>query len=119
MRVLVVEDDAGIAGGLAAMLKGAGYAVDHCATLAHAWAAENAVDAIISTDGDSDRPLVADATGTWLRGDIVGLLCAHNVAADVVVTPVSSNTVLELSGVAPKVVRTRIEPLLKELQDAG
>ena len=39
MRVLVVEDDAGIAGGLVAMLKGSGYAVDHCATLAHAWAA--------------------------------------------------------------------------------
>ena len=76
--------------------------------LAHAWAAENAVDAIISTDGDSDRPLVADATGTWLRGDIVGLLCAHNVAADVVVTPVSSNTVLELSKAVPRVVRTRI-----------
>jgi two-component system response regulator QseB len=39
MRVLIVEDDAGIAGGLVAMLKGSGYAVDHCATLAHAWAA--------------------------------------------------------------------------------
>ena len=39
MRVLIVEDDAGIAGGLAAVLKGAGYAVDHGATLAQAWAA--------------------------------------------------------------------------------
>ena len=39
MRVLIVEDDAGIAGGLAAVLKGAGYAVDQCATVAHAWAA--------------------------------------------------------------------------------
>lgn len=39
MRVLIVEDDAGIAGGLVAMLKGVGYAVDHCATLAHAWSA--------------------------------------------------------------------------------
>ena len=42
MRVLIVEDDAGIAGGLVAMLKGSGYAVDHCATLAHAWAAARA-----------------------------------------------------------------------------
>jgi len=39
MRVLIVEDDLGIAGGLVAMLKGVGYAVDHCATLAHAWSA--------------------------------------------------------------------------------
>lgn len=76
--------------------------------LAAEWAAANKVDAIISTDGDSDRPLVADASGTWLRGDIVGLLCARAVAADVVVTPVSSNTVAELSGAVPQVLRTRI-----------
>lgn len=76
--------------------------------LATAWAAQNRVDAIVSTDGDSDRPLVADAAGTWLRGDVVGLLCARAVKADVVVTPVSSNTVIELSGVAGQVVRTRI-----------
>lgn len=77
-------------------------------TLAAQWAAANTVDAIISTDGDSDRPLVSDASGAWLRGDIVGLLCARAVAADVVVTPVSSNTVAELSGSVPRVVRTRI-----------
>lgn len=38
MRVLVVEDDAGIAGGLAASLRQAGYAVDVCGTLSAAWA---------------------------------------------------------------------------------
>ncbi|MDP3549081.1 MAG: phosphomannomutase [Novosphingobium sp.] len=76
--------------------------------LAAEWAAANKVDAIISTDGDSDRPLVSDAQGVWLRGDVVGLLCARSVGADVAVTPVSSNTVLELSGAVPKVVRTRI-----------
>ncbi len=76
--------------------------------LAAQWAAANTVDAIISTDGDSDRPLVSDSSGTWLRGDIVGLLCARAVAANVVVTPVSSNTVAELSGAVPRVVRTRI-----------
>lgn len=76
--------------------------------LAAEWAAANKVDAIISTDGDSDRPLVADAQGVWLRGDVVGLLCARAVGADVAVTPVSSNTVLEVSGAVPKVVRTRI-----------
>lgn len=39
MRILVVEDDEGIAGGLAATLRGAGYAVDRCATLSAAWTA--------------------------------------------------------------------------------
>ncbi len=76
--------------------------------LAAQWAGANKVDAIISTDGDSDRPLVSDARGVWLRGDIVGLLCARAVNADVVVTPVSSNTVAEQSGAVPRVLRTRI-----------
>lgn len=39
MRVLIVEDDAGIAGGLAATLRAAGYAVDVCGTLGQANAA--------------------------------------------------------------------------------
>ncbi len=39
MRVLVVEDDAGIASGLSVSLRQAGYAVDVCTTLATAWAA--------------------------------------------------------------------------------
>ena len=39
MRVLIVEDDAGIATGLAATLKASGYAVDVTSTLAMASAA--------------------------------------------------------------------------------
>lgn len=39
MRVLVVEDDAGIASGLSASLRQAGYAVDVCATVQAAWTA--------------------------------------------------------------------------------
>lgn len=39
MRALVVEDDAGIATGLQASLKQAGYAVDVCADMHEAWAA--------------------------------------------------------------------------------
>lgn len=73
-----------------------------------AWAAEHRLDAIVSTDGDADRPLLADETGTWLRGDLVGMLCARYVGAHVVVTPVSSNTAVERWGVFPRVVRTRI-----------
>lgn len=39
MRALVVEDDPGIANGLAASLRQASYAVDVCSTLASAWSA--------------------------------------------------------------------------------
>ncbi len=76
--------------------------------LAHAWAADGQFDAIISTDGDSDRPLLADETGKWLRGDVLGILCAQRVGATSVVTPVSSNTALERSGRFARCRRTRI-----------
>ncbi|MDR6706664.1 phosphomannomutase [Novosphingobium sp. 1748] len=76
--------------------------------LAREWAAEYGFDAIISTDGDSDRPLLADHTGEWLRGDVLGVLCARALGAGTVVTPVSSNTVLELSGAFAHCARTRI-----------
>jgi phosphomannomutase len=66
------------------------------------------MDAIISTDGDSDRPLVATAAGEWVRGDLLGLLCARVIGADCVVTPVSSNTAVELCGAFRVVRRTRI-----------
>lgn len=76
--------------------------------LAQQWASERAFDCIISTDGDGDRPLVSDEHGQWLRGDIVGLLCAHYLSADAVVTPVSSNTAVDKSGYFERVARTRI-----------
>ena len=76
--------------------------------LAQGWAADGGFDAIISTDGDSDRPLIADETGQWLRGDVLGILCAVQVGATSVVTPVSSNTALERSGLFVTCQRTRI-----------
>ena len=75
---------------------------------ARKWAQEYTFDAIFSTDGDADRPLIGDEHGQWLRGDVVGILCAKFLAADVVVTPVSSNTLAEKSGWFSEVVRTRI-----------
>ncbi|MDE1914532.1 MAG: phosphomannomutase [Sphingomonadales bacterium] len=76
--------------------------------LARDWAKDYGFDAIISTDGDSDRPLLADHTGEWLRGDVLGVLCARAIRAQAVVTPVSSNTVLERSGAFARTARTRI-----------
>jgi len=76
--------------------------------LGRQWAGEHKFDAIVSTDGDADRPLIADERGQWLRGDIVGVLCAHYLGIDCVVTPVSSNTAVEASGWFDRVYRTRI-----------
>lgn len=73
-----------------------------------AWAAQYGFDMIFSTDGDGDRPLIADEQGQWLRGDIVGLLCAKALGVDNLAVPVSCNTAIEQTGVFNKVVRTQI-----------
>jgi phosphomannomutase len=81
---------------------------DEDVVLARHWARGGTLDAIVSTDGDSDRPLLADEAGTWMRGDVLGILSAARVGATAVVTPVSSNTALELSQLFPRCRRTRI-----------
>jgi phosphomannomutase len=75
---------------------------------ARRWAAEHGFDAILSTDGDADRPLLGDQNGNYLRGDVVGILCAQALGAEAVATPVSSNTALEKCGTFARVERTRI-----------
>ena len=77
-------------------------------TLAHDWAIEGDYDALLSADGDGDRPLVGDAHGRWMRGDVAGILCARYLGARGVVTPVSSNTAVEKCGWFERVERTRI-----------
>jgi phosphomannomutase len=76
--------------------------------LGRQWAGEGALDAIVSTDGDADRPLIADAAGAFLRGDLVGAITARFLGADVIVTPVTSNSALEASGAFNAVIRTRV-----------
>ncbi|MBB1400975.1 phosphomannomutase [Pseudoalteromonas sp. SG45-1] len=72
------------------------------------WSNEYGFDAIFSTDGDGDRPLIADENGNWLRGDILGLLCSQLLNIDSLAVPVSCNTAIELSNSFKKVVRTKI-----------
>jgi phosphomannomutase len=74
---------------------------------ARQWAESYRFDAILSTDGDADRPLLGDQNGQWLRGDIVDILCAQYLGADAVATPVSSNSAVEKCGCFA-VKRTRI-----------
>jgi phosphomannomutase len=76
--------------------------------LARQWAGEHTLDAIVSTDGDADRPLISDGTGSFLRGDLVGAITARALGADVIVTPVTSNSALEASGAFAQVIRTRV-----------
>lgn len=74
----------------------------------HDTAAARKLDAIVSTDGDGDRPLVTDAAGQVVPGDILGQITAQLIGAKIAVTPVSSNTGVEAGGKFDQVIRTRI-----------
>ncbi len=76
--------------------------------LAAQWSKEHAFDSIVSADGDSDRPLISDEHGRWIRGDVAGVLCAKFLGADSVSTPVSCNGAVDLSGWFGEVKRTKI-----------
>ncbi len=71
------------------------------------WSDELALDAVLSTDGDGDRPLVADEHGVPGRGDLLGLIVSRFLGAKVVATPVTSNSGLEQDG-GFSVRRTRV-----------
>lgn len=49
------------------------------------------VFAIVSTDGDSDRPFVIDEDGQFHRGDVLGAIVANWLKADSCAFPVSSS----------------------------
>lgn len=72
------------------------------------WLKEFGLDAIVSADGDGDRPLLMDSRGDFVRGDVLGLLTAHYLEARSVVTPVTSNSGIERTGVFESVVRTKV-----------
>ncbi|QLA70471.1 phosphomannomutase [Enterobacter pasteurii] len=81
---------------------------DEDRVLALKWSEEHQLDAIFSTDGDGDRPLVADEKGTWLRGDILGLLTSIQLNINALSIPVSCNTAVELTHRFKNVERTKI-----------
>jgi phosphomannomutase len=71
------------------------------------WADMHRLDAIVSADGDGDRPLVTDETGEPVRGDALGILVARFLGAKVVSTPVTSTSGVETSG-SFRVLRTKV-----------
>ena len=83
------------------------------------WTRQHLLDAVVSTDGDADRPLLADGAGRIVPGDILGAIAAHALGATHVVTTVSANSVVDKMGGFEKVVRTRIgSPYVIEAMEA-
>jgi len=76
--------------------------------LAEGWLRDGGYDAIVSTDGDGDRPLLLNAEGRQVPGDVLGILAARYLGYNHVVTPVSSTSAVERCGVFDSVERTRI-----------
>jgi phosphomannomutase len=65
------------------------------------WRKSGSFDAVVSTDGDSDRPLIlgvepADPCKVrFFGGDLVGMIVAEHLGADAVVVPISCNDAID------------------------
>jgi len=75
---------------------------------AHAWVKKYRADAIVSADGDGDRPVLFDETGQFIRGDFLNVICSAYLKADSVSATASCNTALEKSGKFKNINRTKI-----------
>ena len=86
-----------------------------------AWSAEHHLDAVASTDGDADRPLLADEAGAVIPGDLLGQITSAIMGAEVLVTPVSSNSGAEAGGRFARVLRTQIGSpyVIAGMEEAG
>jgi phosphomannomutase len=62
-------------------------------------------DAVVSTDGDSDRPLIlgidAGRRARFFGGDLVGMIVAEFLGAGAVVVPISCNDAIDRGALAP------------------
>ncbi|MCU0770399.1 MAG: phosphomannomutase [Verrucomicrobia bacterium] len=72
--------------------------------------AHGPLDAVVSTDGDSDRPLILGVEPPsgkvrFFAGDLVGMVVAGYLGADAVVVPISCNDALDRSP-----LRDKLEP---------
>lgn len=88
------------------------------ALAAEAWRTHGPLDAVVSTDGDSDRPLIlgvepssgpAACRVRFFGGDLAGMVVAQFLGADAVVVPISCNDAVD-AGALENVVqpKTRI-----------
>ncbi|MBX3596101.1 MAG: phosphomannomutase [Rhizobiaceae bacterium] len=72
------------------------------------WSQQYGFDAVVSTDGDADRPLIFDAGGMFVDGDLLGAITAKALGANIIVSPVTSNSGLEGCGFFDEVLRCRV-----------
>ncbi|MFY0594785.1 MAG: phosphomannomutase [Cognatishimia sp.] len=73
-----------------------------------AWCHEHKLDALLSTDGDADRPMLTDAQGDLILGDVLGAITASFLKADVICTPVSSNSMVNHMSMFKTISLTKI-----------
>lgn len=72
------------------------------------------IDAVVSTDGDGDRPLLAGVTGDgrvqFIAGDLLGIVVAEALGAAATAVPISANDAVDLhfAGRGVEVRKTRI-----------
>lgn len=59
------------------------------------WASDYQLSALVSADGDGDRPLIADEKGEPINGDLCGFMAAMALKANRIVTPITSNSAIE------------------------
>tara|TARA_B110001454_G_scaffold219057_1_gene249600 strand:+ start:38611 stop:40059 length:1449 start_codon:yes stop_codon:yes gene_type:complete len=56
------------------------------------WMDEHKADALVSTDGDGDRPLVVDNQGQIIQGDKLGMITSLYLSIQAVALPISCNS---------------------------
>jgi len=83
------------------------------------------IDAIVSTDGDSDRPLVLglgeSGRARFFGGDLLGMIVAEYIEADAVVVPISCNDAVDrgpLSDIVEPKTRIGSPYVVKAMQRA-
>lgn len=76
--------------------------------IAKEWQKQYKLDAVFSTDGDGDRPLLSDETGAYFRGDILCLLAAQYLGIEALAIPVNCNSSVEACRSFKQVIRTKI-----------
>ena len=75
---------------------------------AREWSQKYKLDAVFSTDGDGDRPLLADEKGEYFTGDALCLLASKSLNIEALAIPVSCTSSVETSEFFSNVVRTKI-----------
>lgn len=86
----------------------------------------DSIHAIVSTDGDSDRPLIAgiDPRGKvrFFGGDLLGIVVAEYLAADSITVPISANDAVDhqfdARGVKPRKTKVGSPYVIKAMQRA-